>query len=136
MFQFNEEFLKTVGLESMPEDQKETFLSYAQEQFEIRIGESMSEGLSEEKLNEFEQLSNNDAVVIESVLSRYPGYEKDFTFRRLIKNGATEAGAKSDFAVVKWLDENYPNYTQKINEILMELQEEIYNQRNSILLGE
>ena len=43
MFQFDESFLEQVGLSNMPQEQKETFLQYAQDQLEVRIGEKMSE---------------------------------------------------------------------------------------------
>lgn len=133
MFQFNDEFLKSVGLEELPEDQRQDFLEYAQEQFETRIGEAMMNKLTEEQQEEFDKISSDDPVAIQNVLNKYTDYENDFTYRRLIKNGADEQQAKSDFAVVKWLDENFPNYSEEINNILADLQSEIYSQKESIL---
>ena len=133
MFQFNDEFLKSVGLEELPEDQKQDFLEYAQEQFETRIGEAMMSKLTEAQQDEFDKISSDDPEAIQNVLNRYADYEKDFTYRRLIKNGADEQQAKSDFAVVKWLDENFPNYSEEINNILADLQSEIYEQKEKIL---
>ena len=61
--EFNEEFLQEMGLSSMPADQKPRFLAYAQEELEVRIGERISEGVSEEKLAEFDSLiEQNDAA--------------------------------------------------------------------------
>ncbi len=133
MFQFNDEFLKSVGLEELPEDQKQNFLEYAQEQFETRIGEAMMDKLTEAQQNEFDKISSDDAEAIQGVLARYPDYENDFTYRRLLKNGADVQQAKSDFAVVKWLDENFPNYNEEINNILADLQSEIYTDKEKIL---
>jgi hypothetical protein len=133
MFQFNDEFLKSVGLEELPEDQKQDFLEYAQEQFETRIGEAMMSKLTEAQQDEFDKISSDDPEAIQNVLNRYADYENDFTYRRLIKNGADEQQAKSDFAVVKWLDENFPNYSEEINNILADLQSEIYEQKEKIL---
>ena len=133
MFQFNDEFLKTVGLEELPEDQKQDFLDYAQEQFETRIGEAMMNKLTPAQQEEFDKISTDDPVAIKSVLDRYADYENDFTYRRLVKNGTDEQTAKNDFAVVKWLDENFPNYSEVINDILMDLQKEIYEQKEKIL---
>ena len=133
MFQFNDEFLKSVGLEELPEDQKQDFLEYAQEQFETRIGEAMMSKLTEAQQEEFDKISSDDPIAIQNVLSKYPDYENDFTFRRLVKNGADEQSAKNDFAVVKWLDENFPNYSDEINNILADLQSEISQQKESIL---
>ena len=133
MFQFNDEFLKSVGLEELPEDQRQDFLEYAQEQFETRIGEAMMSKLTEAQQEEFDKISSDDPVAIQNVLDKYADYENDFTYRRLIKNGADEKQAKSDFAVVKWLDENFPNYSEEINNILADLQSEIFSQKESIL---
>lgn len=133
MFQFNDEFLKSVGLEELPENQRQDFLEYAQEQFETRIGEVMMNKLTKEQQEEFDKISTDDAGAIQRVLDKYPDYEKDFTYRRLINNGSDELQAKSDFAVVKWLDENFPNYSDEINKILADLQSEIYAQKDKIL---
>ena len=37
MYQFDDRFLESVGLSEMGDDQKETFLDYAQEQFEVEL---------------------------------------------------------------------------------------------------
>ena len=52
--EFNENFLKEVGLIAMPEDQKRAFLEYAQEELEVRVGEEIAAGMTEEKMREFE----------------------------------------------------------------------------------
>ena len=57
MYKFNNAFLEDVGLSSMPEAQKASFLEYAQDQFETRIGEKMSEGLSDEQLDKVKETS-------------------------------------------------------------------------------
>ena len=119
--------------EELPENQRQDFLEYAQEQFETRIGEVMMNKLTKEQQEEFDKISTDDAGAIQKVLDKYPDYEKDFTYRRLINNGSDELQAKSDFAVVKWLDENFPNYSDEINKILADLQSEIYAQKDKIL---
>ncbi len=56
--EFNEEFLAEMGLSAMPEDQKQDFLDYVQEELEVRIGERISRGLTEVQLNEFDQITD------------------------------------------------------------------------------
>ena len=60
--QFDENFLKEMGLSSMPEDKKPDFLNYLQEELEVRIGRRIAEGLSEEKLQEFDAIIDATAV--------------------------------------------------------------------------
>ena len=55
---FDEQFLQEMGLSAMPEDQKQAFLDYVQEELEIRIGERISKGLTETQLNEFDMITD------------------------------------------------------------------------------
>ena len=56
--QFNEQFLQEMGLQAMPEEQKQKFLDYIQAELEIRIGERISKGLTETQLNEFDAITD------------------------------------------------------------------------------
>ena len=56
--QLDEQFLQEMGLSAMPENQKQAFLDYVQEELEVRIGERISKGLTEVQLNEFDQITD------------------------------------------------------------------------------
>ncbi len=56
--QFDENFLQEMGLSAMPEEQKQKFLDYVQEELEVRIGERISKGLTEVQLNEFDKITD------------------------------------------------------------------------------
>ena len=58
IMKFDEQFLAEMGLSNMPEDQKQGFLDYLQEELEVRIGERISEGVPEVKLNEFDMITD------------------------------------------------------------------------------
>lgn len=47
-----------MGLSAMPEDQKQDFLDYIQEELEVRIGERISRGLTEVQLNQFDLITD------------------------------------------------------------------------------
>ena len=55
---FDDKFLQEMGLQAMPEDQKQKFLDYIQEELEVRIGERISKGLTEVQLNEFDMITD------------------------------------------------------------------------------
>ena len=55
---FVDNFLQEMGLSAMPEDQKQAFLKYVQEELEVRIGERISKGLTEVQLNEFDLITD------------------------------------------------------------------------------
>ncbi len=59
----DEVFLQEMGLTAMPEDQKQKFLAYIQEELEVRIGERIAKGLTEVQLNEFDMIEDiNEAT--------------------------------------------------------------------------
>ena len=47
-----------MGLSAMPEEEKQKFLDYIQEELEVRIGERISKGLTEVQLNEFDMITD------------------------------------------------------------------------------
>lgn len=58
--EFDEKFLQEMGLSAMPEDQKQAFLDFIQEELEIRIGERISKGLTEFQLNQFDMITDQE----------------------------------------------------------------------------
>jgi hypothetical protein len=56
----DEKFLRDVGLSAMPEEQKKAFLEYAQEELEVRVGEEIASGMTEEKMREFEDAKTDE----------------------------------------------------------------------------
>ena len=57
-----EEFLGEVGLASMDEREKQEFLEYIQEELEVRVGEGIAEGMTEEKMREFQATETDEAA--------------------------------------------------------------------------
>lgn len=58
--EIDEKFLREVGLSAMPEEQKKAFLEYAQEELEVRVGEEIADGMTEEKMQEFENAKTDE----------------------------------------------------------------------------
>ena len=56
--EFDEKFLQEMGLSAMPEEEKQKFLDYIQEELEVRIGERISQGLTEVQLNQFDMITD------------------------------------------------------------------------------
>ncbi len=56
----NEGFLREVGLSAMPEEERRAFLDYVQEELEVRVGEEIAAGMTEEKLREFEATASGE----------------------------------------------------------------------------
>jgi len=77
MFQLDDQFLVSVGLGDMPEDQKEMFLEHLLEELEMRVGTRLSEGMGDEKLAEFEKLieSHDEKGALSWLESHRPDYK-------------------------------------------------------------
>ena len=136
MYKFDDRFLEEVGLANMPAEQKQSFLDYAQDQLEVRIGEKMSEGLTEGQIAEFEKIIDGDKQTVDGLLAGYGDYQNDEIYQRLLQNGSNEAEAINDFVTAKWLNQNCPQYTQIIQDSLEGLKAEISNNKEAILAGE
>ena len=139
MCKFDNRFLDSVGLADLPDSQKEAFLQYAQDQLEIRIGESMSNSLNDDQLSEFERIIDNDPATLQGLLDSYGDYQNDETYQTLKRNtGAQDGDANllSDYVTAKWLNQNCPQYQQIIKESLTDLQNEIREQKDAILAAE
>lgn len=59
---FDEGFLREMGLSVMNDEEKDAFLKYVQEELEVRIGEEIANGISEEKIDEFEQMQSREEI--------------------------------------------------------------------------
>ncbi|MBQ2695279.1 hypothetical protein IJG04_01425 [Candidatus Saccharibacteria bacterium] len=60
--QFDEKFLADMGLSAMPEQEKQAFLDYIQEELEVRIGERIAKGMTEAQLAEFDSLTDQSEI--------------------------------------------------------------------------
>ena len=61
--EIDENFLREVGLSAMPEEQKQAFLEYVEDELDLRVGEKLTEGVSEEEIKAFEEMDDIDALL-------------------------------------------------------------------------
>lgn len=76
--QLDDRFLASVGLETMPADEKKAFLQYIYEELELRVGKELSKDLSDEQLDQFEALAAaGDPVAVTGWLRAHcPNYKE------------------------------------------------------------
>lgn len=139
MFQLDEKFLEDVGLGGLPEDQKQAFLDYFREQLELRVGTKLSEGLSDAQLDEFESFIDRDEEKVNKwIADNVPNIEEDKIWQQL-KSGAPddvpELVIKAEYASLKWLGINRPDYRDVVAATMQELKDETIKNRDAILGG-
>jgi hypothetical protein len=137
MFQLDDKFLADIGLSDMPDDQKQAFLQHIYEELELRVGTRLSDGLSDQQLEEFEKIIDKDPAVIDSWLAVHvQDYLSDEIFQRMqqaLRLDAADPNLKSEYVATKWLEVNRPDYRDVVKIVLDELKSEIVTNKDAIL---
>lgn len=137
MFQLDDNFLKDLGLEQLPEEQKQAFLQHIYEELELRVGTKLSDGLSDQQLDEFEGIIDRKEDAVSQWLAAHaPSYQTDAVFTQLQQSTglpADDPRLAAEFAATKWLEINRPDYRNVVAQVLDELKGEISQNRDAIL---
>lgn len=137
MFQLDDKFLADVGLGGLPADQKEEFLNHTYLELEHRVGESLSEGLSEAQLAEFEAFIDRDETQIQAWFAdNLPEYEQMEDYQRLKASAPPDVqpiAVLAEYGSLKWLEINRPDYKQTVANEMAKLKQEISDNRDAIL---
>ena len=137
MFQLDDNFLQELGLGQLPEEQRKAFLEHVYSQLELRVGTRLSEGLSDEQLAEFESFIDRDADKVQAWVGKNaPNYQSDSAYQQIVQaagQAADENAVLAEYASLKWLGLNRPDYREVVKQTLEELKQEIINNRAAIL---
>lgn len=137
MFQLNEEFLKELGLDGLPEDQRQPFLDHIYSELELRVGERLSQGMSDDQLDEFANIIDKVPGAVDEFLAKHsPNYTQDPVFQRLSQAtgvAVDDPRLKDEYAATKWLEVNRPDYRDVVAAVMDELKKEIVASRDAIV---
>lgn len=139
MFQLDDQFLQSVGLGDLPADQKQAFLQHTYETLEERVGTRLAAGLSEAQLQEFEAFAAQDEQKTYAWLqANVPDYETQEEYTQLKESAPsdiTPLAIAAEYASIRWLEINSPNYRQVVAEELTKLRDEIATSKDAIKSG-
>lgn len=137
MFQLDDNFLKELGLDVLPDEQKKPFLEHIYSELELRVGTRLSDGLSDAQLEEFEKIIDRNTEAIDAWLMQHaPQFSNDDAFIRLqqaTQFDTNDPRLKAEFAATKWLEVNRPDYRSVVAQVLDELKKEILGNREAII---
>lgn len=140
MFQLDDKFLADVGLQDLPEDQKKAFLQHIYDELELRVGTKLSDGMSDEQLEEFESIIDRKDDVVTAWLAQHaPDYHNEEAFSRVQQAtglDVNDPGLRAEYAATKWLEVNRPDYRQVVSSVLDELKKEIAGNKDTLLGGD
>jgi len=137
MFQLDDKFLQELGLDQLPENEKQAFKDHIYSRLEIEVGTRLSDGLSEAQLSEFESFVDRDnEKVMAWIANNAPDYQNDPSYQQLVASvpqNVEQAAVLAEYASLKWLSLNRPDYRQVVAAVLEELKREIISNRDAIL---
>jgi hypothetical protein len=112
-------------------------LQHIYEELELRVGTKLSDGLSDQQLEEFEKIIDKDQAVIDNWLAVHvQDYQSDDIFVRMqqaLRLDPADPNLKSEYVATKWLEVNRPDYRDVVKQVLDELKNEIITNRDTIL---
>lgn len=139
MFQLDDKFLQDLGLDQLPEEQRQAFLQHIYNELELRVGTELSDGMSDAQLEEFEAIIDKNEEVIGNWITQYaPNYYQDVAFNRLQQAtglDVNDPALRDEFVATKWLEVNRPDYRDVVARVLEALKQEIMGNREAILSG-
>ena len=139
MFQLDDNFLKELGLDRMPEEQRKPFLEHIYSELELRVGERLSQGMSDAQLDEFANIIDKVPGAVDAFLDKHaPNYTEEPMFQRLVQAtgvAADDPRLRNEYAATKWLEVNRPDYRNVVATVMEELKREIMASREAILGG-
>lgn len=100
MFKLDNNLLEELGLGSLPPQEKNMMLRHIYETLELRVGMKLAEQMSNQQLDEFEQLMPR-------------------------QDDSSEMKSQKEKQALNWLETNFPNYKQVVAAELDNLKAEV-----------
>lgn len=100
MFKLDNNLLEELGLGSLPPQEKNMMLRHIYDTLELRVGTRLAQQMSNQQLDEFEQLMP-------------------------LPNDTPELKEQKEKAALDWLSSNFPDYKQVVAEELEKLKAEV-----------
>ena len=136
MFKLNDEFLVEMGLSEMPAERKQPFLDHVESEMDRRIGEKISEVLTDEQFDQFTSVSEADQGAVNAVLMKVGDWQNDSIFQALVSATGLESNDPTlvnQYASMMWIAQNVPNYSEIVNSEVGKITAEIQANRAQIL---
>lgn len=137
MFNLDESFLDEIGLGGLSAEEKKPFLQHVYDELEYRVGDRLSEGMSEDQRDEFEHIiDRRDDIIRKWLEDHAPGYANDPIFGKLqqaMNLPVDDIALLSEYTATKWLEFNRPDYREVVSSTLAELKAEITANKDAIL---
>lgn len=136
MFTLDEKFLEELGLSELTNDEKDELLQSVYKEVESRTGERLTEGLSDDELDEFGCFVDHNELGMNGWFERnLPEYKEREDYQQfcMINQEASELAILSQYGAMQWLKLNIPEYPQIVSVVLEEMKQELRDNSETIL---
>ena len=138
MIKLDNEFLNEIGLGALPDSQKQAFLQHIRQELDTRVGEKLTDGMSDEQLDEFGHFMDQNADAMFEWFNKYlPDFKNREDYQQILDANphATVVAVMSQYGSMKWLQLNRPDYPQIVASTLEEIKAEITHNRDTLHNG-
>ena len=128
MFQLDDNFFKGIDIDRMSPEEAAVFKQHVQEELEARIGERITDGFSNEKLEEFEKIIDDVPGFVDNwLMINVPDFRSNRAFDALVQQNGGQENRQTiaEFASMKWLEINRPDFNQITTIVMKEMQDEL-----------
>ena len=128
MFQLDDNFFKGIDIDRMSPEEAAVFKQHVQEELEARVGERITDGFSNEKLEEFEKIIDNVPGFVDNwLMINVPDFRSNRAFNALVQQNGGQENRQTiaEFASMKWLEINRPDFNQITTIVMKEMQDEL-----------
>jgi hypothetical protein len=128
MFQLDDNFFKGIDIDRMSPEEAAVFKQHVQEELEARIGERITDGFSNEKLEEFEKIIDDVPGFVDNwLMINVPDFRSNRAFNALVQQNGGQENRQTiaEFASMKWLEINRPDFNQITTIVMKEMQDEL-----------
>lgn len=128
MFQLDDNFFKGIDIDRMSPEEAVVFKQHVQEELEARVGERITDGFSNEKLEEFEKIIDDVPGFVDNwLMINVPDFRSNRAFNALVQQNGGQENRQTiaEFASMKWLEINRPDFNQITTIVMKEMQDEL-----------
>ena len=137
---FDKYFIQEMGMENMPEEKVNSLVELAMSELERRVGQKLLEEMSSADAQEYMDLENENAAVLEKLLNENSDYANDPAFLRIMQNvsegsseSLTERIALKEYLKVKLLEKAAPNFKETVRFLADSIKRELLDNKDRIL---
>ena len=128
MFQLDDNFFKGIDIDRMSPEEAVVFKQHVQEELEARVGERITDVFSNEKLEEFEKIIDDVPGFVDNwLMINVPDFRSNRAFNMLVQQNGGQENRQTiaEFASMKWLEINRPDFNQITTIVMKEMQDEL-----------